>query len=98
MTNFRFKSEHPYGGQGHLNEVELASLLNMSERTLQGWRLKGRGPAFLKFGGSVRYSTDSVEAWIAEQGRSSTSATSPEGPCSILQPNDFSVSTRGAKP
>ena len=97
MTNFRLKSEHPYDSQRHLNEVELASLLNMSERTLQGWRLKGRGPAFVKFGGSVRYSTDTVEAWIAEQGRSSTSATSPEGPCSILEPNDSSVITRGAK-
>lgn len=98
MTNFRFKKELTNGGNSHLNEVELASLLNMSERTLQGWRLKGRGPAFMKFGGSVRYASDIVEAWIAEQSRSSTSATCPKGPCNILQPYNFSVSTRGSKP
>ena len=83
------------GGQRRLNEVQLAELLNLSERTLQGWRLKGEGPAFEKFGRSVRYATDTVEAWIARQQRASTSATTAAAPCTTLQLDSSSDFTRG---
>lgn len=95
--NYIFHSEHLAAGQRHLNEVELASMLNMSQRTLQGWRLKGKGPAFVKFGASVRYATETVEAWIAGQNRSSTSATTSGAPCNILQTSNLSVRMRGAQ-
>lgn len=39
-----------------LNELEAASVLGMSVRTLQGWRSNGRGPAFVKLSAAVRYS------------------------------------------
>lgn len=61
----------------HMTEREVAELLNMSHRTLQGWRSGGGGPRFGKFGRSVRYDRAAVEAWIADQERSSTSATCP---------------------
>ena len=75
-----------------LNEREVADWLNLSERTLQGWRLRGEGPAFEKLGRSVRYSPASVEAWIVERERCSTSAVSAPDPCSIQgngRPSDF---------
>ncbi|MES2699070.1 MAG: helix-turn-helix domain-containing protein [Pseudomonadota bacterium] len=68
-----------------LNETELARLLNLSKRTLQGWRLKGGGPTYEKQGRAVRYSKTAVAAWLAECERSSTSANDPVSVWGILQ-------------
>ena len=39
-----------------LTEVETAQLLNVSQRTLQRWRLEGsQGLPFRRFGGLIRY-------------------------------------------
>ena len=39
-----------------LTELDVAGLLNVSVRTLQGWRLRGGGPRFIKLSpGMVRY-------------------------------------------
>jgi hypothetical protein len=38
-----------------LDEVQAASFLKYSVRTLQAWRVRGGGPAFVKIGRSVRY-------------------------------------------
>jgi len=59
----------------HLTEEQVAKWLNLSKRTLQGWRLKGGGPEFEKFGRSVRYAVVTLEAWIDARQRSSTSAS-----------------------
>jgi excisionase family DNA binding protein len=49
----------------YLTERELASLLRTSQRTLQGWRIKGQGPAFMKLGSTaVRYRRSDVERWM----------------------------------
>ena len=61
----------------HLTEVEVAKLLNISRRTLQGWRLRGEGPSFEKFGRLVRYNRSVLDAWIGGQQRSSTSDAGP---------------------
>lgn len=61
-------------GRRHLNETEVAERLKLSKRTLQGWRLKGEGPNFEKFGRSVRYAESTLETWIAECERGSTTA------------------------
>lgn len=45
-----------------LTETELAERWHVSTKTLQGWRAKRTGPAFLKFGRCVRYPLDAVEA------------------------------------
>lgn len=45
-----------------LTETELAERWQVSTKTLQGWRAKRTGPAFLKFGRCVRYPLDAVEA------------------------------------
>ena len=41
--------------RSHLNEMELAKRWEMSHRTLQRWRMDGRGPTYLKLGKRVVY-------------------------------------------
>lgn len=50
---------------------QTAAHLNISARTLEGWRTDGRGPAITRLpGGGVRYSGAAIRAFIAahEQG------------------------------
>lgn len=47
-----------------LNEKEVAALLQMKVSTLRAWRLRGKGPAFLKLGAAVRYRREDVEAFM----------------------------------
>jgi predicted DNA-binding transcriptional regulator AlpA len=57
-----------------LTETQAAELLSHSVRTIQGWRLSGGGPPFIKMGGrSVRYRVCDIERWLEERRRSSTS-------------------------
>ena len=53
--------------QEFLSEREVEEL-GLASRTLQAWRLLGRGPRFIKVGGrTIRYRLVDVEAWLAEQ-------------------------------
>lgn len=54
-----------YASYEMLTEVDAAKKLNIAIKTLQGWRLKGGGPNFCKFGRSVRYRTTDIENWIS---------------------------------
>ena len=83
MTRYKTPKEPLNGNGQHVNEVQLAEMLNLSRRTLQGWRLKGEGPAFVKFGRSVRYAAGTVQGWIATRERSSTTACSPPPLCNM---------------
>lgn len=56
-----------------LTESDVAQLLSISIRTLQAWRIRGGGPAFLKIGRVVRYSPHEIEDWLASRHRCSTS-------------------------
>lgn len=55
----------------HLSQIELAARWNISHRTLERWRYEGEGPNFIKLGGRVIYRLEDVEAFEAEQLRSS---------------------------
>ena len=50
-------------GRSHLNEMELAKRWEMSHRTLQRWRMDGRGPVYLKLGKRVNYPLNAVIAF-----------------------------------
>jgi Helix-turn-helix domain len=50
----------------------LSDRLGIRLTTLAEWRVKGRGPAFLRVGRSPRYRPASVDAWLLAQERSST--------------------------
>ncbi|WP_373693854.1 helix-turn-helix transcriptional regulator [Parafrankia sp. BMG5.11] len=66
----------------HLTEHQLAQRLNVSVRTLQGWRIRGEGVPFLKLGRCIRYPIAAVEGWERAHLFLSTSAV---GACSIHQ-------------
>ncbi|WP_346232010.1 helix-turn-helix domain-containing protein [Parafrigoribacterium mesophilum] len=50
-----------------LTQAEVAVLLGVPERTLEGWRLTKCGPPWLKLGRHVKYDGDDVLAWAREQ-------------------------------
>lgn len=60
-----------------VTEHAAAELLGLSVRTLQKWRLRGGGPAFLKLGHAVRYDLEDVERFVRERRRCSTSDPGP---------------------
>jgi hypothetical protein len=50
-----------------LSERELEGLGIASRRTLQAWRLLGRGPRYIKVCRSVRYRVADIEQFLAAQ-------------------------------
>jgi hypothetical protein len=52
------------GPNSHLNEKEAASYLGVSNRVLQGFRVKGGGPEFVKIGQAIRYKIADLTKWI----------------------------------
>ena len=53
-----------------LNERQVASMLGMSPRTLQGWRVLGKGPGWVKIGALVRYTPEAIEDFLSESSQS----------------------------
>ncbi len=53
--------------QRFYSERDLADVLGVSVKTLQGWRFRGKGPAWRRLCGSVRYSVDEFDKWVAAQ-------------------------------
>lgn len=56
-----------------LDTSEVANLLTNKPNTIEGWRIKGMGPRYIKIGRLVRYRIEDVNAWIEAQERTSTS-------------------------
>lgn len=48
-----------------LTEREASLYLNIPVKTLQSWRVDGRGPAFVKMRRLVRYELTSLQTFIA---------------------------------
>ena len=59
----------------HLKQTEVAQRWCVSHRTLERWRWTGQGPRFLKVGGRVVYRIEDIEAYEADQLRTSTLRT-----------------------
>ena len=53
-----------------LSDLEIEQEYGILAVTLRGWRLRKKGPAWVKLHGSVRYERDAVDAWIAAARRS----------------------------
>jgi hypothetical protein len=56
----RFQTKDP---DALLNEVHAADLLCLSVRTLQSWRSRGFGPAYVRAGRAVRYRRSALTEW-----------------------------------
>lgn len=50
-----------------LTTADLAAAWQVSPGTLSNWRAQRKGPAFVRFGGLVRYHRDAVDSWLANQ-------------------------------
>jgi hypothetical protein len=46
---------------------DTARYLKVPSKTLSNWRYLGRGPAFIRVGGAVRYDPRDVIAWAEAQ-------------------------------
>lgn len=57
----------------YLDQNALASILNVSPRTLEGKRQRGDGPPYIKVGKLIRYHWGTTKKHYAEQARLSTS-------------------------
>ncbi|MGO4441374.1 helix-turn-helix transcriptional regulator [Rhizobium sp. RAF56] len=53
-----------------LTVKEVAHMLSVSEKTLEAWRARNKGPPWIRFEGErrgVRYDHEKLKAWVAEQ-------------------------------
>lgn len=57
----------------YMPQALAAEFLGLSPKTLERFRVEGRGPAFLKLGRRVVYSRDDLVKWAEAQRRQSTS-------------------------
>jgi predicted DNA-binding transcriptional regulator AlpA len=61
------------GEEGLFRQPEAARRLGVSERTLEKWRVNGRGPKFVRLGRAVAYDPTDIAEFIAAGRRRSTS-------------------------
>ena len=61
-----------------LDNEQTAAILGIKPNTLEIWRIKGKGPSFVKLGDTpqapVRYFRSDVTEWLASRAFTSTSA------------------------
>ncbi len=50
-----------------LNEGQVAQLLGCKIKTLQSWRIRQQGPAYVKIGRLVKYAESDVKAWLVSR-------------------------------
>lgn len=68
--------EHP---DSLLLPSEVAAILGVSVRTLEGWRLRGGGPGFVRISvRACRYRRSVLLAWISAREKKSTSDPGPD--------------------
>ncbi|MCW5720009.1 MAG: helix-turn-helix domain-containing protein [Devosia sp.] len=65
--------QHPLEVKRLPNTAEAAKFLNRSENTLRVARVRGNGPAFRKFGRTVRYAVKDLIDYVDRAKRTSTS-------------------------
>jgi hypothetical protein len=51
-------------GKRFISDLEVEAHYGIPRKTLQNWRVLGRGPLYRKFGKGVRYEIRSIESWI----------------------------------
>jgi hypothetical protein len=56
-----------------LTTVEAAPLVGVAPKTLENWRIAGRGPRFIKAGRKVVYDPRDIASWKSANSHNSTS-------------------------
>ncbi|MCK1457095.1 helix-turn-helix domain-containing protein [Bradyrhizobium sp. 2] len=57
-------AQSPIDPDALIAEVQAADFLKISIRTLQAWRCRGAGPAYVRVGRAIRYRRRDLLAWI----------------------------------
>ena len=65
---------------------ELAEYLDVPVTTIRDWRTDGKGPCAIKVGGSVRFATSDVLAWLLSQRESEPGAGPAAGELIVAGP------------
>lgn len=65
--------------QALLTPSDAAEILKKAPKTLEAWRQRGYGPAYVLVGRDVRYRVRDLERWLAGQTRRSTADRSARG-------------------
>ncbi len=60
-------------GKQLLTQKRLSELIDVSERTLERWRVEGSGLVFCRAGRKILYRLEDVDDWLAASRRKSTS-------------------------
>ena len=60
-----------------LDTRSTSAYTGLAERTLERWRLEGKGPRFLKLGGKVLYLKSELDRFLAASERHSTADRGP---------------------
>lgn len=60
-----------------VSQTEVAELLGVTERCVEGWRVRGGGPRYVRVGRLVRYRVSDVSSWLDARTRASTSDPGP---------------------
>lgn len=50
-----------------MTETQVAEMLGVSDRCLQAWRYRRRGPRYVRAVGCVRYRARDVEQWLDDR-------------------------------
>lgn len=53
--------------------AQAAEYLGVKKNTMEGWRIQGVGPRYIKVQRLVKYKTEDLDSWLAAQTRQSTS-------------------------
>jgi hypothetical protein len=51
-------------GKRFVSDIEIERSYGIPKKTLQNWRILGKGPPFRKFGRGVKYEVRLLEVWI----------------------------------
>jgi hypothetical protein len=65
MPTHRADKSVPVATRQYIPPAAAAEVLGLSEKTLSRWRWAGKGPPYRKFGSSVRYAFEDLEAYAA---------------------------------
>lgn len=65
-----FRAKQAKRGSPFLNTKQAAFYLDLSVRTLEKWRSKGRGPKVHYHGGAARYHIGELDQWSDTSGHS----------------------------
>lgn len=66
--------EFPNATDRLLAPEQASDTLGFAVQTLARWRVEGKGPAYLKLGRRIRYSTRAIQQWLAGHAKTSTSS------------------------